>query len=442
MFDKIIAGAAAVFALGLMVTIHELGHFLAARWFKVRVDVFSFGFGPRIFGYKRGDTDYRFSILPFGGYVRMAGDNPSEERTGAPDEFLSKPRWQRTIIALAGPVMNLAFALIVVAILFTGSVQQPAYSDKPAVVAGVADNSPAQKAGIQAGDQIVDANGYKNPTWQRLHWEATLSLPGSDIPLTVQRDGTTFETNVQSSLDEFATFGYPSTRIVLDHLSAGQGAQRAGLRPGDELVAVDHQQITFLPQASELIQRTNGRPVDIEVHRGDHDFSVPVHPAKMDNAEGVQKWMIGAVFAVRDDTETAHYNVFEAIGLSAWVNTRLSEQILGVLGELFTSKWSQVLKEVQGPVGIVAESGRAARRGPRDLFSLMAIISLNLGLLNLLPIPILDGGHIVMLAVESVMRRDLSIRAKELFLQVGMVFILILLAVVMYHDIIRLFPHT
>lgn len=441
MFDKVIAGFAAVFALGLMVTIHELGHFLAARWFKVRVDVFSFGFGPRIFGYKRGDTDYRFSILPFGGYVRMAGDNPSEERTGAPDEFLSKPRWQRTIIALAGPVMNLAFALIVVAVLFTGNVQQPAYTEKPAIVAGVADNSPAQKAGIQPGDQIVDVNGTKNPTWQRLHWEATLSLPGNFIPITVQRDGSTFETNVQSSLDEFKTFGYPATRIVLDTLSPGQGAARAGLRPGDELVSVDHQPITYLPQASELIQHDAGHPVEIEVRRGDHNYSVPVHAAKLESPEG-ERWMIGAVFGVRDDLETAHYNIFESIGLSAWINTRLSEQILGVLGELFTSKWSQVLKEVQGPVGIVAESGKAARRGPRDLFSLMAIISLNLGILNLLPIPILDGGHIIMLAVESVMRRDLSIRAKELFLQVGMVFILILLAVVMYHDIVRLFPHT
>jgi regulator of sigma E protease len=440
MFDKVIPILAAIFVLGLMVTIHELGHFIAARWFKVRVDVFSFGFGTRLFGVKRGNTDYSVRILPFGGYVRMAGDNPSEERSGAPDEFLSKPRWQRFIIALAGPVMNLITALVVFTILFTGSVQEPAYYNKPVLVAGVADNSPAQKAGIQPGDQITEINGYQNPTWQRLHWEASLGLPGSFIPITVQRDGASFQTNVQASLDEFQSFGYPSMKILVDRLSPGQGAQRAGLRPGDELVSVNHQSITFLSQASDIIQKAAGHPVEITVRRGDHDFSVPVHPARMDTADG-ERWMIGAVFAPHEDTETVHYNIFEAAGLSAWLNTRLSEQILGVLGELFTSKWSQVLKEVQGPVGIVAASGRAARQGPRDLFSLMAIISLNLGLLNLLPIPILDGGHIVMLGVESVMRRDLSIRAKELFLQVGMVFILILLAVVMYHDIVRLFPH-
>ena len=168
----------AAIGLGLMVLLHEWGHFVVARLFGVRVDVFSIGFGPRLWGFRHGPTDYRVSALPLGGYVRMAGDNPSEERTGAPDEFLSKPRWQRVLIALAGPTTNLLLAIILMAGIFARGGQQPVYADKPVVIAGVVKDSPAQTAGLQAGDRIVSFAGLQNPDWDRVQLELALSAPG------------------------------------------------------------------------------------------------------------------------------------------------------------------------------------------------------------------------------------------------------------------------
>src|SRR5438309_5195799 len=170
-----------------MVLVHEWGHFVIARLFGVRVEVFSIGFGPRLFGTRRGPTDYRLSALPLGGYVRMAGDNPAEERRGDADEFLSKPRWQRVLIALAGPTTNFLLAVVLTAGLFIMSGEQLSYADKPVVVGGVLHDSPAEKAGIQAGDRIVSFGGVKNPTWDRLLFEIGLSAPGHPEAVTIER---------------------------------------------------------------------------------------------------------------------------------------------------------------------------------------------------------------------------------------------------------------
>ena len=151
--------------LGIMVLVHEWGHFIVAKSFGVRVDIFSIGFGTRLWGIKRGDTDYRLSALPLGGYVKMAGDNPLEERKGDPDEFLSKPRWQRVLIARAGPAMNIVLSILLVAGIYMYGSKQPAYLDKPMVLAGVLPDSTAQKAGLLAGDTVIKINSKSNPTW-------------------------------------------------------------------------------------------------------------------------------------------------------------------------------------------------------------------------------------------------------------------------------------
>src|SRR6202163_3072785 len=158
----IIAGA---LVLGILVLVHEWGHFVVAKLCGVRVDVFSIGFGTRLWGYKRGDTDYRVSALPLGGYVKMADDNPLEDRKGDPDEFLSKPRWQRVLIALAGPAMNIILSIVLIAGVYMHGSKEPAYVDQPVVLAGVLPDSAAQKAGLAAGDRIVKINGANNPTW-------------------------------------------------------------------------------------------------------------------------------------------------------------------------------------------------------------------------------------------------------------------------------------
>ncbi len=205
----------ALIALGFMVLIHEFGHFLVARYFDVR-DVFSIGFGTRLFGWKSSPTDYRISILPLGGYVRMAGDNISEERTGSPDEFLSKPRWQRALIALAGPVMNVIAAIIIMAIHFGGTLPQPIFADQPVTVAGVYRASSAERAGIQPGDKLIEINGTSNPNWDRARWESAFALPGAQIPVTIERDGQTTSTVVTASQDEFKMFGYPILPPIIE----------------------------------------------------------------------------------------------------------------------------------------------------------------------------------------------------------------------------------
>jgi regulator of sigma E protease len=438
MFQNTLGILGAVIALGFMVTIHEFGHFLAARYFGVRVDVFSFGFGTRLFGVKRGDTDYRVSILPLGGYVRMAGDNASEERTGAPDEFLSKPRWNRVIILLAGPAMNILTAIIIFAFYFGGVSRQPAYVDKPVIVAGISAGSAAERAGIEPGDHLVAINGAQNPTWERAHYEAAFTIPGNSVPITVDRNGQVIPATVISSMDDFDMFGYPAETVTVDTVTPGSPAYRAGLKPGDRIVSFGGTPIQSWYQFTQLVKQRQDHPSEMAISRSGHPMQLVVHPLKMDPGDGIVRWSMG--FTYRPEIEQSDRGVLDSVGFSLWFNERLSRQMIDLVGQLFVGKAS--LKEVQGPLGIVTTSGRAARAGFKSLIFVMALISLNLGVLNLLPIPILDGGHIVMLAVETTLRHDLSLKAKERFLQVGFVFILVVFAIVMYNDVLRLFQHS
>jgi regulator of sigma E protease len=439
MLGKILFGSEALVALGFMVLIHEFGHFLVARYFDVRVDVFSIGFGTRLFGVKRGATDYRVSILPLGGYVRMAGDNISEERTGAPDEFLSKPRWQRALIALAGPTMNVLAAIAIMAIHFGGATPQPIFGDQPVNVVGVYKGSPADRAGIQPGDKLIEINGSENPNWDRAKWESAFALPGAQIPVTIERDGQTISTVVTASQDERKMFGYPVLPAVVETVGAGSPADRAGMKPGDKILSYDGVPIGSWFQVTDLTSQRHDHPVQVAVVRNGHTMNLLVRPEYKDLGDGNGvRGSIGILPHV--DEVQRERGVIDSIGFSLWFNQRLARQMLDLVGQLFVGKVS--LKEVQGPVGIVTMSGKAARAGFGSLMSFMALISLNLAVVNLLPFPILDGGHITMLAVEGALRHDLSVKAKERFIQVGFVFILVVFALVMYNDVLRLFQHT
>jgi regulator of sigma E protease len=439
MFGTVLSICGALIALGFMVLIHEFGHFLVARYFDVRVDVFSIGFGTRLFGWKRGPTDYRVSILPLGGYVRMAGDNISEERTGAPDEFLSKPRWQRALIALAGPTMNVIAAIIIFAIHFGGVSPQAIYADKPMEVVGVFKGSPAERAGIQAGDRITSINSAENPTWERAHWETGFAIPGAQLPVTIDRGGQTVSTAVAADQDEYDMFGYPAEQITVETVTPNSPSERAGLKPGDEIVAYDEVPVESWYQFTQLIKQRHDHPIQLTISRNGHPMKFQVRPENKDPGDGGgTRWTIGFtrhIYSVQKDM-----GVIDSIGFSLWFNARLAKQMVSVVGQLFVGKVS--LKEMQGPVGIVTMSGKAARAGFGSLMAMMAFISLNLAVVNLLPFPILDGGHITMLAVEGVLRHDLSIKAKERFIQVGFVFILVVFAFVMYNDVLRLFQHS
>src|SRR6202521_4139296 len=252
-----------------MVLVHEWGHFVVARLFGVRVEVFSIGFGPRLFGVRRGPTDYRLSALPLGGYVRMAGDNPAEERRGDPDEFLSKPRWQRVLIAVAGPTTNLLMAVVLTAGLFMRGGEQASYADKPVVIAGVLKDSPAQKAGIQPGDHIVSFGSVKNPTWGRIELELALSAPGHSAPVVVERDGRLISLSVPTAPQPFALLlGYPAEPVVIGSLTPGKPAEGAGLKEGDTIVAANGQQLASPSEFSEIVQQSTGQTIHLQILRG------------------------------------------------------------------------------------------------------------------------------------------------------------------------------
>src|SRR5579863_7314132 len=219
----IMAGSVAV-VLGIMVLVHEWGHFIVAKSFGVRVEIFSIGFGTRLWGWKRGDTDYRISALPLGGYVKMAGDNPLEDRKGEPDEFLSKPRWQRVLIALAGPAMNVVLSVILVAGIYMYGSKQPAYLDKPMVLAGVLPDSTAQKAGLAAGDRVIKINAKSNPTWDEARLELMSTLPGRSLSLLVDRNGQEVSLSVPSGQSLEDIYGYPRDRLLIGSISAGMPA--------------------------------------------------------------------------------------------------------------------------------------------------------------------------------------------------------------------------
>jgi regulator of sigma E protease len=428
---------AVAIGLGVMVLVHEWGHFVIARLFGVRVEVFSIGFGPRLFGFKRGPTDYRLSALPLGGYVRMAGDNPAEERKGDPDEFLSKPRWQRVLIALAGPTTNFLMAVVLTAALFMHGGEQPSYADKPVVVAGVVKDSPAQKAGIQPGDHIVSFGGVKDPTWDRLALELALSAPGHSEPVTIERNDQLITTSVESEPQPFTVIGYPAEPVIVGSVAHGLPAEKAGLKEGDVIVAASGQKLMAPSQFSEIVQQSAGNPMNLEILRDGQPQTLQLRPIWGDPGDGMPRWQIGITF--RFVTSPRRYSGPQALVKATQFHIVLANKLIYLVGELFTGRVS--LKQVQGPLGIVQESSRAAKRGFGDLISLMALVSLNLAILNLLPIPILDGGHILMLSIEGLLRRDLSLKIKERFVTVGMVFLLLVFLIVMYNDVLRLFPN-
>lgn len=432
-FFDLMAGAV---VLGVMVLLHEWGHFVAAKACGVRVDVFSIGFGPRIWGVKRGDTDYRLSALPLGGYVKMAGDNPVEERTGAPNEFLSRPRWQRFIIAVAGPIANIVLTFVIFWGIYSivGTPTDKWMFQAP-VVAAVP--STAEPSGVRAGDKILQLNGVATPDWKKVYEQLSKVNPGDVISLTVLRDGQSVKLNEPASngpitADSFV--GYPAISPVVDDVEPGYPAEKAGLKSGDWIVSINGKSVVTWPQLPEVVRGSDGNTVHFVVRRDGKDVPMEIVPRHaLDPSIGQMTWLIGATARTESIFEREGVAVsFKDAGLKT---ADLTRQIATFVGGLFRGKVS--VRDLAGPVGIVQFSGEAAKRGTLTFLPFMAYISLDLGLLNLLPIPILDGGHVLLLVIEGTLRRDLSVAAKERFVQVGLVFLLGLFAFVMYSDILR-----
>ena len=444
-----------VLVLGVMILVHEWGHFIVARLFGVRVDVFSIGFGPRLFGWKRGATDYRISAVPLGGYVRMAGQDPTEidsqgrglaEKgsqlpTGAPDELMSKPRWQRALISFAGPAVNLIFPVLLLAVYFgTLGIPYPAFEDKPVVVTAIPGNSPAGAAGLRNGDKVISINGQSVPNWFEAQKVIGKSDPSGKFSLEVERGSSrqTIEIPSQPKPIEQTEqiLGIFPMKPVLEDVQPGYPAARAGLKENDVIVGVDGKNIEWWGEFTDRVRGSNGHAVAIDVERGGKPLHLVVTPQAAINERGDTYYQIGV--QVHEDTAYRRVSLAESARYAGMVTTETTQQTISVVARLLSGRVS--VKQLQSVVGISRAAGQAVHRGAQAVIFLMVMISVNLGILNLLPIPILDGGNILLLAIEGSLRRDLSMAFKERFVQVGLVFLLVLFAYVMYNDVVRLLP--
>jgi len=431
--------------LGLMIMIHEWGHFIVARLFGVRVDVFSIGFGPRLFGWKRGATDYRVSALPFGGYVRMAGQDLSEADsndvapTGAPDELMSKPRWQRALISFAGPAVNLIFPLLLLTALFVAvGLPYSSFYDLPVQVVALPTDKAGQAGTLQVGDKLVSINDVRKPTWEQAQKAIKQAAPGDNLRLEVENAGNnrSVELAMTSGTTLDRIFGYPPLPPVLDEVAPGTPAERAGLKEGDRLLAVNGQKIDYWGQFVERVRGSKGQSIKLELERKGQLVHADVTPQAGVAESGETIYQVGV--AVLDPTSYRRVSISDGVRDAFVMTGERTQETIGVVGKLFSGRVS--VRQLQGAVGISRAAGEAVRKGPLAVISLMVLISVNLGILNLLPIPILDGGNILLLTLEGIRRRDFSMAFKERFVQVGLVFLLVFFAYVMYNDVVRLLP--
>lgn len=416
-----------VLVLGVLIYVHEAGHFVVAKLFRVRVLVFSFGFGKRLFGWRKGGTDYRVSAVPLGGYVRFSGEN-AEEGTGDPDEFLSRPKWQRFLILVAGPGMNLVIAVTFLTII--GMIGTETFIIKP-VIGKVLHAKPAEKAGLQSGDRIVAINGDRIEDYDDLRMIISMN---AETPVRVDyiragRQQTTTMTPERENTD-YGPIGragiQPWIDPVVGRVRPNSPAAKAGLRPGDRIIAVSGHPVEQMTDLDPFIDQAKGAPIAIQLRRGSRLIDTTL-PAVNPKSEEVYRGFI-------PPTEVKKLSLIPAIEDSLKQNNKMLRYAFITFGRLVSAQGS--VKELSGPISIARISGEMLRRGWIEVMALMAMISLQLGIINLLPIPVLDGGHIMILLVEGAARRDLSLRVKERITQIGFAVLAALMIVVIYNDVI------
>tara|TARA_B100002003_G_scaffold251851_1_gene298135 strand:+ start:5356 stop:6615 length:1260 start_codon:yes stop_codon:yes gene_type:complete len=410
-----------------------MGHYLMARRIGIRVLTFSLGFGPKLLTVRRGDTDYCISAIPLGGYVKMAGENPDDVRSGADDEFLSKTKWERFQVLIMGPTMNILLAFVVMAVVLYQGADVPAYEEQPPIVGYVMDASPAEQSGIRVGDLILRIGGRPVQTWEELF---VTVMPRAERELEVVLRRGLQEVTVQVTPEAQTQFQVGDLGVVpimqpqILNVMTGDPADLAGIRPRDVITAVNGEPITRDNPFVETVNANADVALILTVVRGGQTLKIEVTPALRGNVGliGVEL----SPFEVR----TIEPGPLQAIQMSFEKNYAWSGLIFQTLGGLLTSETSP--KQLVGPLGIAQLSGGAAQIGLVALFTLMAMISLNLGILNLLPIPVLDGGHIFIMALEGLSRRDFSVRIKEKIQLAGFVVLLMLMVTVIYNDLTRI----
>jgi regulator of sigma E protease len=424
------------FVLGVLVFVHELGHFLAAKRVGIRVLKFQLGFNPTILSFRRGDTEYGIGALPLGGYVKMAGESPEDPRTGRDDEFLSKTKWQRFQVLIMGPVMNLLLAYVLTAGILYRGVEVPVVGDLPPVVGVVSAGSVAERADIKPGDLILSVNGRAVKTWDDF-FIAVSSKPDREVSIEIRRDGRIVPLKVTpatktagQSRFEYGDIGVlPDVHPRLSQVFPGDAGDRSGLKAGDVIVAVAGQPTTSASDFRDVISKRPDQTMTVSILRNGMPLTLAVTAGKKG-----QNGYLGVMPV--DETRSLNLTAIQALDMSLRQNVKAAGLIFQTVWGLITRETSP--KQLMGPVAIAQLSGETAQLGLIALLNLMAMISLNLGLINLLPIPILDGGHITIMALEGIARRDFSMRVKEKMLLAGFVLLMMLMVTVIYNDLTRI----
>jgi regulator of sigma E protease len=416
--------------LGLMIFFHEFGHFITAKAFGMRVFIFSFGFGPRLAGFKWGDTDLRVSAIPLGGYVKLEGepeDHLSEDtsRLGDGKDFGTRPRWQRFLVYLAGPFMNGVLTVgVLTALYMIGFQVEASLYDRP-IVGVVAEGSPAGQAGLRPGDEIVSVDGEPVSTWEDAQYKI-LIRPNSTLRLRVRSGAEEREVLVRSTasgVDQVGTIGV-SPLVRVGQVLPGSPAEQVGLRTDDAILTIDAKPVQSFAEIPPLVAAAAGRPVTFEVWREGQILRVSITPR--DDGQG-PRIGIGPKLVVKK------FGLFQAIAEALRWSWNMTKQTFEVLGRLLTAQISP--KTMMGPLGIAKASGDAARGGLGPLFYLVAVISLQIGIMNLFPLPPLDGGHLAILAAEGVARHDFSMNVKAWLMNAGAMVLFLLIGLVLYSDL-------
>ncbi len=434
-----------IFILGSAVVLHEFGHFIVAKLFKIRVEAFSVGFGPRLFGKKWGHTDYRISAIPLGGYVKLGGDESNGPLEGAgaqdipPDEMYNlRPRWQRVMVALAGPIMNILTAL---AIPFAGAFMYGVPATPSPVVYYVEPGGAAEKAGFIAGDRIVAFNGNDDPTWDAITGDALLS-PGKALPVVVNRSGsevslTITPTTRMENGDAAGTLDfipdYGGLPVVVGSVTPDSPAAAAGLQENDRFVSIGGQDVRSAGQVTEYVRTHDKQKIPITVQRDGQNVQLMADERRINGDK------LG--FGV-SERYPLHAATIASAGKYAYEQNIQILSLTGkALGQVFTGQRS-VRNTLSGPIGIYQATQKSIEKlGWDGAFGMLGFLSLNLGIFNLLPIPVLDGGHIFLLLVEGVLALiglSLSNAVRERIQQVGFVMVLLLMVFVLSNDFLKL----
>jgi regulator of sigma E protease len=448
-----------IVVLGITITIHEFGHFAMAKLLKIRVMVFSIGFGPKIAGFTKGGTEYRLSPIPLGGYVKMAGETFDEERKGTPDEFLSHPKWHRLLVALAGPFMNIMLAVGIFSYsYYMHGEDVPKYWKEPTILGPVPADSPARRAGLQTGDQVLSVHGNPTKTWKDLEF-ALGTVPRYALNLQVLRDKQVLQFHVNPPPGEDVIdptslgLKFSLSKTLVYAVDDRSPAKKAGLKEGDEILSVtrDGKVARNYSEILNLISESKGIPLDFKVRRPDvepqrgkiwesSDFqNGRILHFRITPVEDHGRVVVGFVPDYPSDWK--QYGVGGAIAKSIRRNFEISSLTFRVIGRILKGTASP--RTLSGPIEIARISGSFAEAALRArsagiFFGFLGLVSLQLGVFNLLPIPILDGGVIALLLVEGLIRRDLSLNLKEKIVQVGFVFLILLMGFVIFNDLSKI----